>query len=134
MVSVSCQTQDRYINTSYQLILLLLFCVSYRIVGLGAWIAFLIARKRPELIGGILGMSADADFTEELLWKNLDDDVKEKIMSGMYEITWGTEKYAITRNLIEDGRKNLLLTGGPGSVDVSCPVRLLHAFNDEEVG
>merc|ERR1719231_1907790 len=101
--------------------------------GLGAWIAFLIARKRPELIGGIVGMSADADFTEELLWKNLDDDVKEKIMSGMYEITWGTEKYAITRNLIEDGRKNLLLTGGPGSIDVSCPVRLLHAFNDEEV-
>lgn len=83
--------------------------------GVGSWISFLIAAKRPDLVRGIVGMSSDPDFTEELLWKTLSDDVKEQIMrDGVYEITWGKEKYPITRNLIEDGRKNLLLVGGKG--------------------
>eukprot|EP00601_Ochromonadales_sp_CCMP2298_P003059 CAMPEP_0173188672 /NCGR_PEP_ID=MMETSP1141-20130122/11376_1 /TAXON_ID=483371 /ORGANISM="non described non described, Strain CCMP2298" /LENGTH=275 /DNA_ID=CAMNT_0014112609 /DNA_START=192 /DNA_END=1019 /DNA_ORIENTATION=- len=102
--------------------------------GLGAWISFLIALQRPDLVSGIVGVSADPDFTEELLWKTLPEDVKTKIMDdGVYEITWGTEKYPITRNLIEDGRKNMLLTGLPGSLPIQCPVRLLHAQEDEEV-
>jgi hypothetical protein len=49
---------------------------------------------------------------------------------GVAEITWGKDKYPISRNLIEDGRENLLLTGGVGSIPVSCPVRLVHAMND----
>ena len=84
--------------------------------GVGAWIAFLIASTRPDLVSGIVGLAADPDFTEELLWKKLPEDIKEKIMTeGSYEITWGTEKYPISRNLIEDGRKNLLLSGPPGN-------------------
>lgn len=83
--------------------------------GVGAWISFVVAAKRPDLVAGIVGLAADPDFTEELLWKKLPEDVKAKIMSeGVYEITWGREKYPISKNLIEDGRKNLLLTGGPG--------------------
>jgi len=102
--------------------------------GLGTWISFLIAMKYPELVSGIVGMSADPDFTEELLWETLSDEVKEKIMNdGVYEITWGNNKYPITRGLIEDGRKNLLLKGPPGSLNVNCPVRLIHAQQDEEV-
>ena len=69
----------------------------------------------PHLVSGIVGMSADPDFTEELLWKTLSEEVKTKIMNdGVYEITWGINKYPITRNLIEDGRKNLLLAGPAG--------------------
>jgi len=102
--------------------------------GLGAWISFLVALQRPDLVNGIVGLSADPDFTEELLWKTLPEDVKQRIMDdGVYEITWGTEKYPITRSLIEDGRKNMLLKGGPGSLAIECPVRLLHALDDEEV-
>ena len=83
--------------------------------GMGAWISILIAKKRPDLVSGIVGLSADPDFTEELLWKNLSDEIKKKIMDeGSCEITWGKEKYPISRNLIEDGRQNLLLAGGPG--------------------
>ena len=71
----------------------------------------------PNLVSGIVGMSADPDFTEELLWKTLSEDVKTKIMNdGVYEITWGINKYPITRNLIEDGRKNLLLAGSAGII------------------
>ena len=102
--------------------------------GVGAWVAFLVAMKRPDLVSGIVGMAADPDFTEELLWKKLPEDVKDKIMKdGVCEITWGNEKYPISRNLIEDGRNNLLLAGPPGSIPVSCPVRLIHGLSDEEV-
>lgn len=93
--------------------------------GLGTWISFLIALKNPHLVSGIVGMSADPDFTEELLWKTLSDEVKEKIMNdGVYEITWGNNQYPITRNLIEDGRKNLLLAGPPGAVAGLQTIRL----------
>ena len=102
--------------------------------GVGTWISILIACKRPDLVSGIVGLSADPDFTENLLWTQLDEEVKNKIMTeGVAEITWGNDKYPISRNLIEDGRKNLLLTGDVGSIPVSCPVRLVHAMNDEEV-
>ena len=102
--------------------------------GVGAWVSFIIASKKPDLVSGIVGLSADPDFTEELLWKNLDDNVKEKIMSdGLHEITWGNTKYPISRKLIEDGRENLLLGGVANSYPVTCPVRLIHSISDEEV-
>lgn len=101
---------------------------------MGAWISFLIAIKRPDLVAGVVGLSADPDFTEELLWKSFSEEIKEKIMTeGSCEITWGKEKYPITKNLIVDGRNNLLLAGGPASLKISCPVRLIHALGDEEV-
>lgn len=83
--------------------------------GIGAWIAFLIALQRPELVAGIVGISADPDFTEELLWKHLPEATKETIMTtGESIIQWGEQMYPITRSLIEDGRKNLLLLGPAG--------------------
>lgn len=102
--------------------------------GVGSWISFLVASKRPDLVRGIVGMSADPDFTEQLLWNNLSQDIKDKIMTeGSAEITWGNNKYPISKKLIEDGRKNLLLTNNQALIPVRCPVRLMHALDDEEV-
>jgi pimeloyl-ACP methyl ester carboxylesterase len=105
--------------------------------GVGAWISFVVAAKRPDRVAGIVGMAADPDFTEELLWKSFDEDMKKKITSAAddatFEITWGQEKYTISKNLIMDGRKNLLLSGSAGSVPVKCPIRLIHGVYDEEV-
>lgn len=101
--------------------------------GVGAWIAFLVASKRPDLVSGVVGLAADPDFTEELLWKTLSQEIKDQIMNeGVCEITWGRDKYPISKNLIEDGRKNLLLTGGKSSIKIGCPVRLIHGLNDEQ--
>ena len=82
-------------------------------------------------MAGIVGMSSDPDFTEELLWKKLPEDVKANIMNkGIEQIEWGNKNYIISKNLIEDGRKNLLLGG---EIPVQCPVRLIHSITDEEV-
>lgn len=102
--------------------------------GVGAWVSFIVAMRRPDLVSGIVGLAADPDFTEELLWKKLPEDIKTKIMTeGVADVKWGLQTYPISRALIEDGRKNLLLSGGPNSLPVRCPVRLIHAINDEEV-
>ena len=53
---------------------------------MGAWISFLIALRRPDLVAGIVGLSADPDFTEELLWKSLSEDIKEKIMQEVMSL------------------------------------------------
>lgn len=100
----------------------------------GAWMMIRIAQKRPDLICGLVGLSIDADFTEELLWANLEESDKETIMTeGAKDILWGKTMYHISRKLIEDGRDNLILQGGKDSIDVTCPIRLIHAFDDEEV-
>jgi len=104
--------------------------------GVGAWVAILVALARPDLVRGLIGLSADPDFTEDLLWKFLPDEEKEAIMrDGFREVKWGarSEVYPITSSLITDGRENLVLRGGPSSLDIQCPVRLIHSLDDEEV-
>lgn len=99
--------------------------------GVGAWISFLIASKRPDLVRGVVGIAADPDFTEELLWKTLPDEVKDKIMTeGVAEIQWGANKYPISRNLIVDGRNNLLLTGGKGITIIHSEENIQDCFTN----
>lgn len=104
--------------------------------GVGVWVAVLVAMARPDLVRGIVGIGGDPDFTEDLLWANLKEEEKEGIMKdGFREIQWGAlnEVYPITSSLIEDGRKNLVLRGGQNSLDIQCPVRLIHNLQDKEV-
>ena len=101
--------------------------------GVGGWIAVRLAQTDPELVGGVVGLAADPDFTEDLLLKRLKPDVIERIMDGMELIKCGDCSYPISRKLIEDARDHLLLKGPDGGLDVQCPVRLLHGLEDEEV-
>ncbi len=43
---------------------------------MGAWIGLNIAKKYPDLIAGIIGLAADPDFTENLLWRFLPEGKK----------------------------------------------------------
>ena len=46
-------------------------------------------------------------------------EVKAKIeKDGVADIEWGGKPYTLSKKLIEDGRKMLLLNGGPGSIPV----------------
>ena len=102
--------------------------------GVGGWVGGVLAIKRPDLVRGIVGLASDPDFTEDLLWQTFSDAEKDEIMTvGYKDIHWGSETYPISKSLIEDGRQNLILRGGDNSLDVHCPVRLIHAITDEEV-
>ena len=102
--------------------------------GVGGWIAARLATQAPELVGGIVGLAADPDFTEDLLLQRLEPEVIEKIMEGSELVEWGDCSYPISRLLILDARENHLLLEGPDAgLNIQCPVRLLHGLEDEEV-
>jgi pimeloyl-ACP methyl ester carboxylesterase len=100
---------------------------------MGAWIAILAALARPEKVKALLLLAPAPDFTEALMWAEMSEAVRRQIMeTGVWErpSAYGEAPYPITRDLIEDGRKNLLL-GGP--IALSCPVRILQGMADPDV-
>lgn len=104
--------------------------------GVGGWIALLVALRRPTRVSGIVGLAADPDFTEDLLWAHM--SAKQKALlrdNGHVTMQWGFKEYPIGMRLIEDGRKNLVLQGDgrEGTLDVDVPVRLIHGMSDEEI-
>ena len=87
----------------------------------------------PAKVKGLLLLAPAPDFTDALMWAEMSDEVRQKIMDkGEWQrpSTYGEDPYPITRNLIEDGRKNLIL-GGP--IALSCPVRILQGMADSDV-
>jgi len=89
---------------------------------------------RPELVAGIVAISPDPDFTHDLLLPTLTPAQKAALEeNGILDLPWGVRSYPISKALIEDAGKMLLMTGGRDSIDVKCPVRILHGLADEEV-
>ncbi len=99
---------------------------------MGGWIMMLTAIKRPERVAGLVGIAAAPDFTEGLLPPGLTEEQRNEIEeNGLVVIPSGYEDdYVITKALLEDGRKHLLLRG---EIPITCPVRLLHGIEDESV-
>ncbi len=106
---------------------------------MGGWIALLLARalaaRGPQAqarLGALVLIAPAPDFTEELMWKAMPEEVRATLMT---EGRWlRPSEYgpgmAITRGLIEDGRRNLVL-GAPFAV--GCPVRILQGVADPDV-
>jgi pimeloyl-ACP methyl ester carboxylesterase len=105
---------------------------------MGGWVALLLARelKRSPAAASLAGMMLIApavDFTEELMWKRFSPEVKRQIeTTGSWQrpSQYSEAPYAITRGLIEDGRKHLLLNG---LIETGCPVRILQGVKDPDV-
>ncbi|WCR58100.1 alpha/beta hydrolase [Wolbachia endosymbiont of Ctenocephalides felis wCfeJ] len=99
---------------------------------MGGWLMLLTALQFPERIAALIGISSAPDFTEDLIFKQLSDKQKEELDSkGVIDFTSGHCTYKIAKNLIEDGRKNLLLK--KETIGINSPVRLLHSINDEDI-
>lgn len=110
---------------------------------MGGWMALLLARelrqrvasgaKLKASLAGLVLVAPAPDFTEELMWKKFSPNVKRQIeTTGSWQrpSDYSEEPYVITRALIEDGRKHLLLGG---LIETGCPVRILQGVQDTDV-
>jgi pimeloyl-ACP methyl ester carboxylesterase len=111
---------------------------------MGGWLALLLVRElrrrtataapSPQATpAGLVLIAPAVDFTEELMWKRFPDAVKRELeTAGAWTrpSQYSEEPYLITRGLIEEGRRHLLLGG---LVETGCPVRILQGVNDPDV-
>ena len=100
---------------------------------MGAWIATLLAKQRPDLIAAIVFIAPAPDFTEKLMWPGFTEDERQTILrEGRLEqpSDYSDEPEIITRKLIEDGRNHLVMTN---PVPIACPVRILQGMKDDAV-
>ncbi len=99
---------------------------------MGGWIALLIARMMPGRIAGLVTIAAAPDFTEDSMWAGFDEAQRAELLdAGQIALPSDYDApYTITRNLIEDGRKNLVLTK---PLNLPFPVRFLQGTADKDV-
>jgi pimeloyl-ACP methyl ester carboxylesterase len=100
---------------------------------MGGWIMLLAALARPGRVGGMVGVAPAPDFTEALIWSGLSDEERDRLMrTGRLEMPsdYSEQPTVITRALIEEGRRHLLLSA---PINIRCPVRLLHGMADPDV-
>lgn len=100
---------------------------------LGGWLMLLAALARPARIAGLVGIAPAADVTEELMWQRLSPEQRATLLrDGVLRLpsAYSPEPTPITRTLIEEGRRHLLL-GGP--IAFAGPVRLIHGLDDPDV-
>jgi len=118
------------------------FCRGPQVVigsSMGGWLALLLARALldvkapPATLAGMVLIAPAVDFTEALMWKKFSPAVKQEIETKgawLRPSAYGDEPYLITRGLIEDGRRHLLLGG---LIETGCPVRILQGVEDPDV-
>ena len=101
---------------------------------LGGWLALLLAIERPECAAAIVGISAAADFTAYVRDSLFSDAHRRELAEDgrvLVPDCHGGPPFVITRALIEDGERHLLLNRK--SLPIGCPVRLIHARKDRDV-
>ncbi len=99
---------------------------------MGGWIMLLAALARPARIAGLVGIAPAPDFVLRM-WEEFPDEVKHQLETErVYHrpSEYSDEPYTITMDLIEDGRRNLVMTR---DIPITCPVRLLHGMRDPDV-
>jgi pimeloyl-ACP methyl ester carboxylesterase len=106
---------------------------------MGGWIALLLARELRRAgapaasLAGMVLIAPAVDFTEALMWKKFSPEIRREIEtkgSWLRPSQYDIAPYPITRQLIEDGRKHLLLGG---LIESGCPVRILQGVEDQDV-
>lgn len=103
---------------------------------MGGWLALLAARKLEAMsqpLAGLVLIAPAVDFTERLMWASFDAAARRAIETdGVYRrpSAYSPEPVPITRGLIEDGRKHLMLDG---LIRSHAPVHILQGMRDDDV-
>jgi pimeloyl-ACP methyl ester carboxylesterase len=105
---------------------------------MGGWLALLCmralaARGEEDRIAGLVLIAPAVDFTEKLIWDRLPADARCKIETEgawLRPSAYSPEPYVITKRLIEEGRRHLLLDG---TIRTHCPVHILQGMQDVDV-
>jgi pimeloyl-ACP methyl ester carboxylesterase len=119
------------------------FCRGPQVVigsSMGGWLALLLARELARRaapsgasVAGLVLIAPAVDFTEELMWQRIPPAARRQIdEAGVWArpSQYSDEPYLITRGLIEEGRRHLLLGG---MIETGCPVRILQGVQDPDV-
>jgi len=118
------------------------FCRGPHVVigsSMGGWLALLMIRElacrtpADARVTRLVLIAPAVDFTEELMWKRFPPEAKREIeeTGGWARPSqYSDDPYLITRSLIEEGRKHLLLDG---MIETGCPVRILQGVQDPDV-
>ena len=104
---------------------------------MGGWIALLAARAlqaagEGERLAGMVLIAPAVDMTERLIWDRFTPAIRDAVErdgTWLRPSAYG-DPYPITRRLIAEGRRHLILDG---TIATGCPVHILQGMRDEEV-
>jgi pimeloyl-ACP methyl ester carboxylesterase len=105
---------------------------------MGGYLALLAARAlaqagETERVKGLVLIAPAVDFTEALIWAKASDEARRAIMEkGVWRrpSAYSSEPDCFTRELIEDGRKHLLLGA---MIRTGAPTAVIQGMRDEDV-
>lgn len=105
---------------------------------MGGWLALLAARALKAAKAGrepaaLVLVAPAPDFTERLMWDAFPPEAKADILERGVHLrpsSYSDDPYPITRALIEDGRRHLILEG---TIETGCPVHILQGMQDPDV-
>lgn len=99
---------------------------------MGGWVALLAALARPERMAGLVLVNPAQDFTERLMWPDLEDHIRQAILrDGEATIVEdGLGEYVLTERMFAEARDWLLLDG---PILIAAPVHVLQGKADASV-
>jgi pimeloyl-ACP methyl ester carboxylesterase len=99
---------------------------------MGGWIALMLARDWPEKVAGLVTIAAAPDFTRDMEQDFSEADRARMAREGFTVLPsdYSPDGYVITRRLIEDGRRQPVLSV---PLCLPMPVRMLQGTADTDV-
>ena len=99
---------------------------------MGGWISLLLARSMPDRVKGLVTIAAAPDFTEDSMWAGFTEAERSQLQDKgvVYLPSDYGDPYPITRRLIEDGRRHLVLRD---ALRLPMPTRFLQGTADSDV-